>query len=309
MTAPRCISFPAMGSACAFHLHDAPTAVAAAAEAEVLRIEQRYSRYRPDSVLSRINRAAAAGESLEVDDETAALLDFAFACHRKSGGLFDITTGILRRVWNFPTGPVPAPADIARWLPLVGLDKVRWERPWLSFSVAGLELDLGGLGKEYAADQAAAILADAGIAHGLVDLGGDLRVIGPQPDGSPWTIHIRNPRSPGTSLAQIQLRAGGLATSGDYARALCGVDGQRLGHILNPHTGQPVQGLASVSVAATSCLVAGSIASIAMLKGRAGAEWLGGLGLPALWVGPDGRTGGTDASFQLTGEAASAPVA
>jgi len=303
MIAPRCISFPAMGSACALHLYGAPTAVAAAAEAEVLRIEQRYSRYRPDSVLSRINRVAAAGGSLEVDDETAALLDFAFACHRKSGGLFDITTGILRRVWNFSAGPVPAPAEIGRWLPFVGLDKVRWDRPCLSFPVAGLELDLGGIGKEYAADRAAAVCAEAGICHGLVDLGGDIRVIGPRPDGSPWTIHVRNPFSPGSSLARIRLSSGGLATSGDYERCLTDGNG-RLGHILNPQTGRPVQGLSSVSVAAPTCLVAGGVASIAMLKGSAGPDWLRGLGLPCLWAEANGRTGATDNAFLLSTETA-----
>jgi len=303
MIAPRCISFPAMGSACALHLYDAPTSVAVAAEAEVLRIEHRYSRYRPDSLLSQINRVAAVGGNLEVDDETAALLDFAFACHRKSGGLFDVTTGILRRAWIFPGGPVPAPAEIDRWLPFVGLDKVRWDRPRLSFPVSGLELDLGGIGKEYAADQAATVCAEAGICHGLVDLGGDIRIIGPRPDGTPWTIHVRNPLSPGSSLAQIKLSSGGLATSGDYERCLTDGNG-RLGHILNPRTGRPVQGLSSVSVAAPSCLVAGGVASIAMLKGSAGADWLRGLGLSCLWAENNGQTGGTGDAFLLSDETA-----
>ena len=284
--------FTAMGSECALHLYGADHASAEAAEAEVVRIEHRYSRYRDDSVLAEINRAAAAGGAIEVDDETAALLDYAFACHRKSGGLFDITTGILRRAWDFSSGRAPAPGEIERWLPFVGLDKVRWESPRLSFPVAGVELDLGGVGKEYAADRAAAVLADAGVRHGLVDLGGDLRALGPRPDGTPWPIHIRDPRTPGQALGVVPLTEGGLATSGDYERCVV-IGGRRYGHILNPHTGWPVQGLVGVSVVAETCLVAGSVATIAMLKGAAGAAWLDELGVRCVWLDTEGRTGGT----------------
>lgn len=287
-------SFSAMGSECVFHLYDADAAIAQAAETEVVRIEQRYSRYRADSVLAQINLAAAAGGAIEVDEETAALLDYAWACHRKSDGLFDITTGILRRAWNFSSGRAPAAAEIEKWLPFVGLDKVSWERPRLSFPLAGVELDLGGIGKEYAADRAAAVCAEAGVAQGLVDLGGDLSVIGPRPDGSPWPIHVRDPRAPGRALAVFPLAAGGLATSGDYERGLV-IDGQRLGHILNPRTGWPVRGLAGVSVVADSCLVAGSVATIAMLKGVAGPAWLEELGVRCVWVDTDGREGGSAA--------------
>lgn len=290
-TAPARFEFTAMGSACSLHLFDGTVSVALAAETEVERIEQRYSRYRPDSVLSRLNQVAAAGGTIEVDEETAALLDYAFACHRKSGGRFDITTGILRRAWDFTSARIPAPGEIARWLPLVGLDKLIWNRPLLSFPVAGMELDFGGIGKEYAADRAAAVCAEAGVAHGLIELGGDVRVIGPQPDGSPWLIHVRDPRCEGTTLAEVPLSAGGLATSGDYARGLT-IDGVRYGHILNPHSGWPVQGLASVTVAAESCLLAGSISTIAMLRGTTGAEWLASLGVRHTWLEAGGRTGG-----------------
>jgi len=285
-------SFPAMGSECSLHLCDADPAAAQAAEAEILRIECRYSRYRPDSILSQINRVAAVGGSLEVDEETAALIDYAFACYRKSGGLFDITTGLLRRAWNFSSGRTPVPEEIERLMPLLGLDKIRWRRPVLSFPVPGVELDLGGIGKEYAADRAAAACAEAGVAHGLVELGGDICAIGPQPDGAPWLISIRNPQDTGESLAVVSLAAGGLATSGDYERCIT-VDGWRYGHILDPRTGWPVNGLAAVSVMAESCLVAGSISTIGMLKGAVGPEWLAGLGVAHLWTDGHGVTGGS----------------
>jgi thiamine biosynthesis lipoprotein len=290
MTEPTRFGFMAMGSECVLHLCDSGTKVAQAAEREVVRIEHRYSRYRTDSVLAQINRTAAAGGALEVDDETAALLDYAFACHRKSGGLFDITTGIFRRAWDFSSGHVPAPGEIERWLPFVGLDKIRWESPKLSFSRAGMELDFGGIGKEYAADRAAAICAEAGVTHGVVDLGGDIRAIGPRPDGSPWSISIRDPRVRGRPLAIVPLVGGGLATSGDYERCIT-IDGQRYGHILHPHTGWPTCGLAGVSVVADTCLIAGSVSTITMLKGDAGIPWLAALGLPCVWVDGRGKSG------------------
>ena len=293
MAAPSIYDFSALGSGCAFHFYDASVATANAVEDEVFRIEHRYSRYRTDSVLAEINRVAAAGGSLEIDDETAALLDYAYACHRKSGGLFDITTGILRRAWNFSSGRAPSPVEIAQWLPFVGLEKIYWERPKLSFPLAGVELDFGGIGKEYAADRAAAICADAGVLSGLIDLGGDIRVLGPRPDGTPWSICIRDPMTAGQSVASILIEAGGLATSGDYERCVM-IEGQRYGHILNPHTGWPERGgLAGVSVVADTCLLAGSLSTIAILKGVGGAAWLAKLGVRAVWVDAEGLKGGT----------------
>lgn len=281
-----------MGSECVLHLFGQAHAAAAEAEAEVLRIEHRYTRYRPESLLSEINRAAAAGVPIDVDEETAALVDYAFAAHRKSGGLFDITTGILRRAWNFSSGNLPDQSAIERLLPFVGLDKIRWERPRLSFPLPGVELDFGGIGKEYAADRAAAICALAGLAHGLIDLGGDLHALGPKPDGSPWQIHLRHPRRPGEALAIIPLARGGLATSGDYERYVK-INGERHSHILDPWTGWPVRGLAGVTVVAGRCLVAGSLATIAMLKGRAGAAWLQQLDASCLWLDTTGQAGGS----------------
>ncbi len=292
MSGPSRFAFTAMGSECVLYLHDTDAMTAQAAEEEVLRIEHRYSRYLEESVLTQINRAAAEGQPIEVDAETAALIDYAFACYRKSNGLFDITTGIMRRAWDFSSGRAPAPTAIERWLPFVGLDKIRWEPPRLSFPLAGVEIDLGGIGKEYAADRAAAVCVEAGVVHGLVDLGGDIRAIGPRPDGTAWPVHIRDPRAAGQAIAVIPLDSGGLATSGDYERCVF-IDGQRHSHILDPHTGRSVRGLAGVSVVGETCLLAGSISTIAMLKGPAGAAWLAALGVGCVWVDSDGRKGGS----------------
>lgn len=284
-----------MGSPCELQLfgvdEERTRQIGEAAIEEVRRLEARYSRYRDDSLVSAINRVGAEGGSLTVDEETAALLDYAETCWRESDGRFDITSGILRHAWRFDSGRLPSPEEVNGLLGRIGWHRVRWERPRLTFTVPGMEIDFGGVGKEYAADRAAAVCRQAGIRHGLVNLGGDIRLIGPLPDGSPWTIGIRDPRQPERLLGGVLLAGGALASSGDYARCLT-IDGQRFGHLLDPKTGWPVQGLAAVSVIAETCLVAGSACTIAMLKGRQGAAWLRELGLPHLWIDIDGRQGG-----------------
>jgi thiamine biosynthesis lipoprotein len=284
-----------MGSPCELQLYARDAAEAARyariAVEEVARLEARYSRYREESFLSAINRAAAAGASLSVDAETAGLLDYAAACHRQSHGLFDVTSGILRRAWRFEGGPLPDPARVEALLDRIGWEKLRWRPPVLAFPTPGMEIDLGGIVKEYAADRAAALCREAGARHGMLNLGGDIRIVGPHPDGSAWRIGIRHPRRPGALLRQVRLSAGGLASSGDYERCI-EIDGVRYGHVLSPRTGWPVRRLAAVSVIGDLCLLAGSACTIAMLKEEAGPGWLAGMGLPHLWVDVDGRTGG-----------------
>ena len=284
-----------MGTDCVLHLYAESAGLAEEAfEAvadEVWRIEAKYSRYRDDSFLSEMNRAAAAGQ-LALDPETSGLMSYALACHRKSGGVFDITSGLLRKAWDFGSGRLPDQAEIDVLLPRIGMEKLVWLPPNLAFSIAGMELDFGGLGKEYAADQAAAVCANLGIVAGMINLGGDIQVLGPHPDGEPWQIHILHPRQAGKLLATISLQRGALATSGDYERFM-EIDGRRYCHLLDPTTGWPVQGLASVSVVAGQCLVAGSVSTIAMLKQAGGTGWLRETGLDHLWVDGMGGQGGT----------------
>ncbi len=270
--------------------------VAQAAITEVQRIEARYSRYRDDSVVSQLNHAAGIN-SVEVDAETAQLLDFADACYRQSDGLFDITSGVLRRVWNFKAERPPTSAEIAPLLPLIGWAQVERSSTKASTTVylplAGMEIDFGGFGKEYAADRAAAVLLSYGVRHGFVNLGGDVVVTGPHAHGEPWQLGIHHPRDDRRLLATLPIVSGAVATSGDYERYL-DFEGRRYSHILNPKTGESVAGLQSVTVLASSCLVAGSIATIAMLRGggqekHSGAAWLADCGAHYLGVGADGK--------------------
>jgi thiamine biosynthesis lipoprotein len=289
-------SFQAMGTRCETQLYAKTAAEAAraatAVQADVERLEALYSRYRDTSFLSRINRIAAGGGSIEVDAETAHLLDYAATCHAESGGLFDITSGVLRRAWNFKGASLPQPEAIHVLMRHVGWNKLRWHSPHtLEFPEPGLELDFGGIVKEYAADRAATLCREHGAGHALINLGGDIRVVGPHPDGSPWRIAIRDPRAPDGVLQTLELFSGALASSGDYERCIV-INGVRYGHILNPLTGWPVRHMAAVSVAADFCVVAGSAATIGMLLEEQGAQWLQQLALPHLWFDVNGTGGG-----------------
>ncbi|PTT87002.1 hypothetical protein DBR42_12560, partial [Pelomonas sp. HMWF004] len=179
--------FSAMGTVCRLRLcADSPQAATQAAEravAEVRRLEIKYSRYRADSIVSRINAAAGTGQRVEVDAETAALLNFAAQLHAHSEGLFDITSGVLRRVWDFGSGRLPTDDAVRALLPLVGWHRVHWDGQAIALPQAGMELDFGGFGKEYAADCAATALKSVGVYGGTINLGGDVRIVGPHPDG------------------------------------------------------------------------------------------------------------------------------
>ena len=281
--------FRAMGGPCRLRFGCADETLAAqaiaAAEAEVRRLEQKYSRYLPDSLTSAINAAAGAARAVPIDDETAAMLGFAHTLWEQSDGLFDLTAGILRRAWDFRSGRLPAQSAIDRLLPLIGWQRVQWDASSIRLPAAGMEIDFGGCVKEYACDSVGALLARHGVERGLVDLAGDMAAVGEGSVREPWPVGIRHPRRSGAAIATFSLAAGSLASSGDYERCVV-VDGRRYGHILNPLTGWPVQGLAAVSIAAPQCLVAGGSATIAMLKPEKEAlAWLAELGLP--WFAVD----------------------
>lgn len=288
--------FRAMGTPCEIQLfaHSKAEAghAADAAIADVQRLEALYSRYKTDSFLSAINRAAAAGGSISVDDETASLLDYAVTCYQQSDGLFDITSGILRQAWKFDQNKLPEQTLIDELLVKIGWHKVVWQKPLLTFTIAGMEIDFGGVVKEYAVDRAASICRNLGMQHGVINLGGDINVIGPRDDGSPWRVGIRHPRNKDALLDTLLLYKGALASSGDYERCIL-IDGVRYGHVLNPKTGWPVKNLAAVSVVGDFCVVAGSASTIAMLKENEGKDWLQDLGLPHLWVDVHGKSGGS----------------
>ncbi len=289
-------AFTAMASANTLQLWSADEArarrAADAAIADVARIEAKFSRYRADSVTTTINRAAGAA-AVPIDAETVALLRYADRCHALSGGRFDLTSGALRGAWDFAAVPprLPDVAALAAATARVAWPHVEWSESAIRLPRPGMEIDFGGIGKEYAADRAATICLEHGIAHGLVNLGGDVRVIGPQPDGAAWRVGIRHPRPPGgdaeTAIAGIDLADGAVATSGDYERYM-EIDGRRYCHLLDARTGWPVAHWQSISVVAPMCVVAGSCATIAMLLEENALPFLDAQGLAYLAIDAGG---------------------
>src|SRR6188768_4098910 len=186
--------FRAMGGPCEVLVEIAEESVARkvveAVAACAWRIEDKFSRYLPNNIVARIN--ASAGMPVEVDNETANLLDFAALMHRLSDGLFDITSGVLRRAWTFDGGNrMPSRADIDALLPLVGWSKLTWERPVLTLR-PGMQIDFSGIGKEYAVDQAITLLGQLDSAAVLVNFGGDLAVTHARDGGRPWRVGIES---------------------------------------------------------------------------------------------------------------------
>ncbi len=285
------IEFHAMASRCEIRLAAASAAAARAvaepALEEVRRIEAKYSRYRADSIVSRIN-AAAGIEPVACDEETLALLAYADAVYASSGGRFDITSGVLRKAWDFRLGTLPSPHTLEALLPLVGWQHVRRDGASVMLAQAGMELDFGGFGKEYAVDRAAEILLAQGVAHGYVNLGGDMRFLGPRPDGAEWSIGIQHPRNAQRTIASVPFSRGALATSGDYERYF-EAGGRRYCHILDPRTGMPVSYWRSVSVVSPMAIAAGSCSTTAMLLERDGLDFLEQSGLSYLAIDQDGR--------------------
>ncbi len=289
-------NFKAMGTPCEIQLYAKTRLKAKRATemiiADVRRLESLYSRYRSDSLLSAINQVAEEGGHITVDEETAELLNYAATCYDQSDGLFDITSGILRRAWNFKSGKLPSEAQIQKLLDKIGWEKLHWRPPVLDFPLPGMEIDFGGIVKEYAVDRAASLSLQAGVRHGFINLGGDIKIIGPRPEGEPWCIGIRHPGRKESAMRTLLLHGGAVASSGDYERRIL-LDGVRYGHVLNPKTGWPVRHLASVTVVGDWCVVAGSASTIAMLKETEGPPWLQSLGLPHLWVDIQGEMGGS----------------
>ncbi len=271
-----CGSFTAMANPCEI-LCETPDetqahSITELAANEALRIERKFSRYRDDSVIHAIN--TSNGHTLAVDDETAQLLDYSATLWQVSDGAFDITSGVLRHAWRFnePKQP-PSPKTIDELMERVGWLHVRWERPHLTLQ-CGMELDFGGIGKEYAVDRAMALISAVHHVPTLINFGGDLRTAGPTPHNGAWQVGIESAATTGATENIVKLVTGALATSGDTRRFI-EVNGHRYGHILDARTGWPTANAPrSVTVAADTCSQAGVFTTLAMLQGDRAEEFL-----------------------------------
>lgn len=242
---------------------------------EALRVEQKFSRYRTDNIIYQINHSN--GQPVSVDEETANLLDYAEQCYQISEGLFDITSGVLRKIWTFDgSDNIASQSQVEQQLKFVGWDKITWIRPNITLP-EGMEIDFGGIGKEYAVDQATLLITGKSSTSCLINFGGDICATSTRSNGQPWIIGVEDPDSLDavqSSGPSIKLSKGAIATSGDTRKFLY-KDGIRYGHVLNPKTGWPVtKGPRSITVAASTCTEAGILATLALLQNKNAEEFL-----------------------------------
>jgi len=239
---------------------------------EAWRLEALWSRYLSTSFIEQLNRKP--NKAISVDGETAAILNYCEELWRLSDGSFDITSGVLREAWTFDGGThVPEPDVVAKILERVGWDKVIWNNDRLQMQI-GMQIDFGGVGKEYAVDLCCRRLIAATDISCLVNFGGDCAATREPVQREGWGIGIESADQAGQATNILQLKNGAVATSGNSHRFVLH-QGKRLSHILDARTGWPVvDAPRSITVAADTCLQAGMFATLACLHGSDASAFL-----------------------------------
>lgn len=261
-----------MGSLAEIQVYHADAELAGRAMAlaldEMERADRLLSNYKQDSELSRMNRTAAKTPFAASPE----LYDFLRRCRAYFDvtlGTFDPTTGPIVRAWGFltPRPARPAPGDAAAAKARSGFDKVRLDEAsqTVSYAVEGLEIDPGGIGKGYAADRAADRLRQLGISSALVSAGGStLLALGRPPGRSGWKVAVQDPASRATALRFVVLRDTALSTSGSTQKFV-ELDGRRYGHVIDPRTGEPGEGVCQVTLVAPTATESDALAKAAYL--------------------------------------------
>jgi len=231
---------------------------------EAWRIEDKFSRYKKDNIIFQINHSN--GDVVTIDEETSRLLDFANELFEISEGLFDVTSGVLRQLWKFDgSDKVPEKKQVKKILKNIGWQKVSRHEGGVALPEA-MEIDLGGIGKEYAVDRCVQIARQKTKQSVLVNFGGDLAMTTARKNKTFWSVG-RLITGSDEACGIFQLYSGAIATSGDANRYLL-KDGVRYSHILNPKTGWSlIDAPHTVSVAAPTCIEAGMMSTLAMLQG------------------------------------------
>jgi len=237
------------------------TAINAAFD-EFRAVDALLSIHRNDSALALANGGRTASAELQ------AIIRQSLAIAHDTEGAFDPTIRPLADLWGFIKKEgyrLPRPDELHAVLPRVDYRKISIRNNRLHFATPGMSIDPGGFGKGYAVDRAIAALQRHGITRALVKAGGDLRVIGLPPGQPHWAVFIEDPKKKGQRVA-VHLKSGAVSTSGNYENFF-EADGRRYGHLLDPRTGQPVQGLAACTLTAPTCLESDSYATAACILG------------------------------------------
>jgi thiamine biosynthesis lipoprotein len=232
-------------------------AAATAGFAEIHRLEELLSTWIPASELSRVNTSAGV-RPVAVSQETMTVVQGAIQAAEMTGGGFNIAIGPAVDAWNVIEGQrIPTESELEALRPLVDVQAVHADvkKQTIFLGKAGMRIDVGGIGKGYAADQAVMAMKKAGASAGVVALSGDIKTFGQLPGGKKFPVGIRHPREEGEILAFIDLENEAISTAGDYERFF-ERDGVRYHHILEPKTLQPARRCQSVTVIAREGMVA-----------------------------------------------------
>ena len=284
-------SLPIMGTAVecqAFHALPGQTRPAVeAAFAAVEQVDRDMSLYRPESDVGRLNRLAAQ-QDMTIRGSTAAVLRESLSVGAASRGALDVTISPLLARWGFHSvrQEAPGPRQLEAALALVDYRYVHFDDANGTVRLArpGVQLDFGGIAKGYAVDRAAEALREHGVHQGMVNAGGDLRLLGRHPDGNPWVVGVQHPLTPARLLLALSLDGGAVATSGNYMRYRV-YNGRRYGHLLHPQRGYPADTALSMTVVAPTAMRADALATAALVMGRDGLAWLRGQpGVEAIMV-------------------------
>ena len=280
-------------------------------QVQVTALEDQISVTKPGSEVYAIN----ANGSGTLTGSAKEVMEGALNMCRRTGGALDLSIYPIVRAWGFTTGSyqVPSEDEIQALLPLVDYTKIQYDPAGGSVSIpSDMEIDLGSVGKGYAAGQAAQLLRDSGVTSALLNFGGNVQTVGCKPDGSPWQIAIKDPQG-GTPMMVLSIDDQAVVTSGGYERYF-EQDGQTYWHIMDPATGHPADsGLLSVTVVGHDGLVCDGLSTSLFVMGleKAANLWANSSDFEAVFVTASGEvyiTEGLQNCFALTEQYADTPV-
>ena len=302
------VDFFAMDTYMTVTVYGADSDAASAAKSRILELEDKFDRTDPESEISRINAAGVSG--CEVSEDTAHVISLSLYYGAVSDGAFDISIGSVMDAWGFgmndsgtPSYRVPGDTELAELLKAVGADMVSVLGSSVKTASDDVVIDLGGVGKGYAAQAAADVLRAEGVKSALLSLGGNICAVGSKPDGSPWRAAIQSPSGDGYA-GVIEFSDASVVTTGGYRRYF-EENGVRYHHVIDPATGRPADsGLLSATVVCSDSAVADILSTAVFVMGEEKAlalrERIGGFELVLLT--DDGRavvTSGLADCFEL----------
>ncbi len=239
---------------------------------ELERIYHKYNVKDPNSFINQLNSSQGW---VDLDEETFVLIDSALKFANLTNGAFDPALGNLISLWGFDKldeklpNDVPSSDAIQTALMKSGYKNVELDRRTRRVRLSNnVRIDLGGIAKGYALDRAYQIAKEIDPdCTGFVEVGGDIRILGPKFGSRPWVIGVRDPRKASSEITYLYLKTGAVATSGDYERFFLH-NNERYHHILDPSTGYPAKGAISVTVVSENAITADALSTAGFVSAK-----------------------------------------